>query len=170
MIFSLDVWCRCNYFSGDANHRWRKVPLCNLLLLLCSYGNFPSLARPWLSPQCLSLFLFFFFFTLKSLWIIQKAMGESVTQAVCKQKGSMVEALLAPRVASPCSRSPSCTAKSGSVAGLGDLSGFSSFNDSILSQESFLLCFLINRWWEGEQGVETKPLVPTGEAGFQLET
>lgn len=44
----------------------------------------------------------FFSFTLKSLWIIQKAMGESVRQAVCKQKGSMVEALLAPKDLSCC--------------------------------------------------------------------
>lgn len=67
------------------------------MLLLCNYGNFPSLAHLWLSSQHL-----FFPFTLKSLWIIQKAMGESVRQAVCKQKGSMVEALLAPKDLSCC--------------------------------------------------------------------
>jgi len=96
-------------------------------VICCYYYAVMEIFPPWPIHGFLLIFFlyffFFFFFTLKSLWIIQKAMGESVTQAVCKQKGSMVEALLAPRVASPCSRSPSCTAKSGSVAGLGDLSG-----------------------------------------------
>lgn len=60
------------------------MPLCNHHLL-CSYGNFPSLAHLLLSPHLLLLF-----FTLNSPWLIQKVM-RSVGQLDSKQKGGFVE-------------------------------------------------------------------------------
>lgn len=62
------------------------MPLCNQLLL-CSYGNFPSLAHPLLSPQ-----LFLFGFHPKLSMAYSEGDGlRSVGQLDSKQKGSFVE-------------------------------------------------------------------------------